>query len=183
MKYARLELERRYWLSSPPAEIDPTRGFRWIDDRYLLGTRMRLRRISTPGGEVLAHKLCLKEARADDPPSHRRITNLYSNAEEYAKLSVLEARELRKRRYPYDAPGGRFGIDVFAGELEGLVLAEIEFGSQIAFDTFRALPAFAECEVSDDLFFTGGNLAAIPHEVLAARLTELRSESKDADAS
>lgn len=175
MKYARLELERRYWLAHPPGELDPTRGFRWIDDRYLDGTRMRLRRISSPSGEVLAHKLCLKESRPDDPPSHRRITNFYLNADEYAKLEALDAHELRKRRYPYDAPGGRFAIDVFADELEGLVLAEIEFGSAILFDNFRTLPAFVDREVSDDPFFTGGNLATISREALTSRLTALRS--------
>ncbi|HSS50759.1 MAG TPA: hypothetical protein VLX28_17610 [Thermoanaerobaculia bacterium] len=50
-----------------------------------------------------------------------------------------------------------FSIDVFEGELDGLVLCETEADG---LDELMAIqpPAFASREVTEDPFFTGGNL-------------------------
>ncbi|MCE7875223.1 hypothetical protein DYH09_33335 [bacterium CPR1] len=39
MKYARLELERRWLVPSPPPEWSPDTPHRVLEDRYLEGTR------------------------------------------------------------------------------------------------------------------------------------------------
>ena len=50
-----------------------------------------------------------------------------------------------------------FGIDVFEGELEGLLLAEAEFDSAAEADALTP-PSFILQEVSADTRFTGGQL-------------------------
>lgn len=148
-KYARFELERRWLLERLPDGAGAGSG---IYDRYIEGTRLRLRHAEPPHEQF---KLSQKEAPS--PPDYSRtvITTIYLTREEYDVLALLPARELRKRRHHI----GRYSIDVFEGDLSGLVLAETEFASE---DEMRAhpMPGFAVREVSDDVRYTGGRLAA-----------------------
>ena len=148
-KYARLELERRWLLNRLPAAAE---SGTLIVDRYIEGTSLRLRRADPPHAQC---KLSQKQAPA--PPDYARtvITTIYLSPEEYEVLAKLPARGLRKRRHHL----GRYSIDVFEGELAGLVLAETEFPSE---KEMRAhpLPDFAVRDVSDDVRYTGGWLVA-----------------------
>jgi CYTH domain-containing protein len=148
-KYARYELERRWLLESLPRDAD---AGSLIVDRYIEGTRLRLRRAEPPHQ---AFKLSRKEAPA--PPDFARtvITTIYLTSEEYEVVAALPGRELRKRRHHL----GRYSIDVFEGRLAGLVLAEAEFPSE---EEMRAHPGpeFAVRDVSQDVRYTGGWLVA-----------------------
>jgi hypothetical protein len=148
-KYARYELERRFVLERLPDGAVPGR---LIVDRYLDGTRLRLRRTELPDPQ---YKLSQKEAPAPPDYAVTTITTIYLSPEEYAFFAALPGRELRKRRHRV----GPYSIDVFDGDLEGLVLAEISFLSE---DEMRAhpVPDFAVREVSEDVRYTGGALAA-----------------------
>ena len=81
------------------------------------------------------------------------ITTMYLTQAEYALLANLPAQALSKTRYSVPP----FGIDVFEGALEGLVLVEAEFESAADADAL-AMPPFVVREVSDDDRFTGGRL-------------------------
>ena len=59
MKYARIERERRFLLASAPAEDLVTRR-RQITDRYILGTRLRLRRVRDLSTDACELKLTQK---------------------------------------------------------------------------------------------------------------------------
>ncbi len=83
--------------------------------------------------------------------------------------AALPARVVVKRRYRVDHGGRTFGVDVFEGELAGLVLCEAEAGSREAIMAL-AFPPWAGREVTADRFFTGGNLATTAAAELAARL-------------
>ena len=151
-KYARPELERRFLLAKlPPGE--PTRRFR-IEDRYLTGTRLRLRRMTEvdDAGHDLAPatcKLAQKVPSADGSPG--LITNIYLSPAEFDALAVVPARSLQKVRSSY-AP---YGVDVFEGALAGLVLVEVEFDTPTEMAAFwPALDVVAE--VTGDVRFTGG---------------------------
>jgi CYTH domain-containing protein len=148
-KYARYELERRFLLDRLPEGAGPSH---LVVDRYIPGTRLRLRRIE---GRDPRYKLTQKEAPSPPDYATTTITNIYLSPEEYDLLLSLPARELRKRRHHL----GPYSIDVFQGELEGLIMAEITFESD---SEMRAhpLPGFAVCDVSDDVRYTGGALAA-----------------------
>lgn len=159
MKYARIERERRYLLNHLPPNLTPDSPHTCIIDRYISGTRLRLRRMENETGNVTALKLTQKY----DPPTgtgpETIITNLYLNETEFQTLSCLEGPTLRKRRYPYHFAGRKFSIDVFEGALEGLILCEIEFDEHTLSNI--ELPLFALREVTDDPFFTGGHLVTL----------------------
>ncbi len=155
MKYARIERERRYLLAQLPPGLTPDSPHTRIIDRYIPGTRLRLRRMEDETGKVTALKLTQKY----DPPVgtglETIITNLYLNETEFQTLACLEGPTLHKRRYPYPFNGRTYVIDVFEGPLNGLILCELELDEQTA---AQPIPPFAVCEVTDDPTFTGGHL-------------------------
>jgi hypothetical protein len=84
-------------------------------------------------------------------------------------LSVFEANEIRKNRYPYEHEGRRYAIDVFLGALHGLALAETEFETDEEMRAF-ALPSFAFLDVTNDEMFTGGRLVDLTIDEIRAEL-------------
>ena len=162
-KYARVEWERRFLLDHFPSEASVTQ-IRRITDRYIEGTTLRLRQQSDGDSQVfkLTQKLARRMVQAQG-----LITTMYLTKEEFGVLSKLPARTLTKTRH--SAPP--FGIDVFEGELSGLVLAEAEFDSA-AEASALALPSFILREVSDDSRFRGGSLVAVSRKELESWLAE-----------
>ena len=88
---------------------------------------------------------------------------MYLSEAEHAALTRLPAAPLSKSRLSI-AP---YGIDVFAGHLAGLVLAEAEFASVEAAAALRPA-AFCRAEVTADRRFTGGQLARASGEQVRA---------------
>ena len=86
------------------------------------------------------------------------ITNTYLTAAESEVLSVFEGNEIRKNRYPYEFAGRQFAIDMFLGDLFGLVLAEISFATDEELYAFPK-PTFAVEDVTNNELFTGGHLS------------------------
>jgi hypothetical protein len=169
-KYARYELENRFLLGRVPSGIRQDDG--WvIADRYVVGTRLRLRRMEPIGGGENLFKLGQKDVPS--PPDYSRvtITNIYLSPREYDVLAALPAHDLRKRRY-HLAHGDRvYGVDVFEDQLAGLILAEIGFATTDEWREHRQLPDFAVRDVSRDIRFTGGALAAMTERQVEELLT------------
>jgi CYTH domain-containing protein len=164
-KYALLEHERRFLVLNPPdLAAAPAR---LIEDVYLDCGRLRLRRITHFDGSATELKLCKKYASAD--PASAPIVNVYLSPDEFAALTVLPGRPVRKRRYRVLHGERGFGLDVFEGNLAGLILVEAEAASA---DEVRSVtfPPWAAAEVTADPFFTGGNLARIGAAELRLRL-------------
>lgn len=67
-------------------------------------------------------------------------------------------RRLEKRRYRMPAGDRIFEIDVFEGDLSGLVLVEVEFESETEASAFVP-PAWFGTEVTDDPRYTNASLA------------------------
>ena len=165
-KYARIERERRFLLAAapPPTAAVATRR---ITDRYLTGTRLRLRRDEDRRRGPVAFKLTQKVPA--DRPGHLQglITNIYLSSAEYQLLARLPATTLSKTRLSVPP----LGIDVFDPPLHGLVLAEAEFATDEAAHAF-APPTEAVAEVTDDVRFTGGTLVRTGREDLLTWLGE-----------
>ncbi len=161
-KYARVERERRFLLASPPP-ASAVAATRRITDRYLPGTRLRLRRVDDPDSGACEFKLTQKVP--GDRPGYVQglITNTYLSAAEYDLLATLPAEVLSKTRLSVPP----LGIDVFDPPLHGLVMADVEFTTDEAAKSFL-LPPEAIAEVTDDVRFTGGNLVRTRrHDVIA----------------
>ena len=169
-KYAQLERERRWLLTEMPAQAkDP----RLIEDRYITGTRLRLRRVEADSQVV--YKFCQKVRPDDGDPSTVAITNIYLAEPEYERLCQLPASILRKTRRIWQVGRHTFAIDKFHGDLAGLLLAEIELP-----DLAQGLPLPAPIgkEVTTDDRFSGGYLAQVAPAQIAELLTLARNEAE-----
>ena len=150
-KYARAEIERRFLLAGVPDGED-VRTVHEIDDRYIDATRMRLRRMAEVGGPTVL-KLTQKLPGPDGQGRLGALTTLYLSEDEYAALAALPAAPLSKSRLSIAG----YGVDVFRGHLDGLVLAEAEFASVQEAAALRPA-SFCRAEVTADRRFTGGEL-------------------------
>jgi CYTH domain-containing protein len=62
-------------------------------------------------------------------------------------------------------------IDVFEGRHQGLILAEMELEKEAAVDEF-GLPSLILKDVTEDPFFTGGNLVTMTDEEFRQGLSQ-----------
>ena len=153
-KYAHLEDEQRYVVRSLP---DGVHAPRLIEDRYLHGTRLRLRRVTDTEGDATTLKLGHKVRIDPSAPSAVWHTTCYLDEAEFELLGALPAATLRKRRWSL----GTGCADEFLDALVGLVLLE----GPRPFD-----PPVPAVEVTGDVRFSGGALAALEATGAAALL-------------
>jgi len=159
-KYARVERERRYLLQDLPEGLTRADPHLQITDNYITGTRLRLRKVREPRSNKWTVKFTQKFAPNPEDLSRTIITNTYLTALEAETLSVFNSNEIRKNRYYFEFEGHRFAIDMFLGDLFGLVLAETSFDSDEELDSFSK-PGFALAEVTNDPVFSGGQLSEL----------------------
>ena len=163
-KYARVERERRFLLERFPT-VNVVR-IRRITDCYIEGTTLRLRKQSEEGGPTI-FKLTQKVPARASGAQEGLITSMYLTKDEFCVLAQLSAKKLSKTRHSVPP----FGIDVFEGTLEGLLLGEAEFRSAAEADALT-LPSFIGAEVSGDNRFTGGRLVRASRQDIQAWLLE-----------
>jgi CYTH domain-containing protein len=157
-KYARWERERRYLLQDLPYGLTRASPHLQITDHYLTGTRLRLRKVRDPQTNKWTVKFTQKFAPNPEDLSRTLITNIYLSALEAETLSIFEANEIRKNRYPFEWEGRKFSIDMFLGDLWGLILAETGFETDEELVQAR-MPPFALADVTNVNLFTGAKLA------------------------
>src|SRR5260370_6279039 len=159
-KYARLERERRYLLPDLPEGLTRASPHLQITDNYITGTRLRLRKVRDPLTNKWTVKFTQKFAISPRDLSRTLITNTYLNDREAETFSLFEANEIRKNRYRFEFAGRKFAVDMFLGELFGLVLAEVSFDTDEELKSFPK-PQFALVEVTDNELFSGGRLCEL----------------------
>lgn len=159
-KYARVERERRYLLEDLPEGLTRASPHVQITDNYITGTRLRLRKVREPQTNKWTIKFTQKFAPDSEDLSRTVITNIYLNALETEALGISDANEIRKNRYPFEFEGRRFSVDMFLGDLFGLVLAEVSFATDEELDNYPQ-PPFAIAEVTNNELFTGGKLCQV----------------------
>lgn len=159
-KYARVERERRYLLQDLPEGLTRADPHLQITDNYITGTRLRLRKVREPRTNKWTVKFTQKYAPNPDDLARTIITNTYLNALEAETLSVFNANEIRKNRYYFEFEGRKFSVDMFLGDLFGLVLAEVSFDIDEDVDQFPK-PSFALADVTNDPVFCGGRLCEL----------------------
>jgi len=95
------------------------------------------------------------------------VAQIFLSETEHAAFEIFEGREvktnervetneIRKNRYFYDFDERKIEIDLFLGELWGLILAKVFFEDEESAKDFQ-LP-IAVAEVTNDEFFVGVNL-------------------------
>jgi CYTH domain-containing protein len=149
LKYAVVERERRFLVATLP---DVAHERRRIVDRYITGTRLRLREVVTEDGVVtrkLGHKVRLGEG-----PHEIACTSLYLDDHEWDVLCRLPAKTLSKVRHLVT----RGGVTVAIDELDdGTLLAEIDDQGEAPVP----VPSWLDVvrDVTDDEKWTGAQLA------------------------
>jgi len=123
-----------------------------ILDRYVTGTRLRLREVRDSDGTVtrkLGHKV-----RLTDGPTEVACTNFYLDDDEWALLAALPARLLRKRRHMIHRDGLLVAVDEHD---DGTLIAEIDDGDQPS----DFVPEWLDVvdDVTADEAWTGARLA------------------------
>ena len=162
-KYARIERERRYLLPDLPEGLTRADHHLQITDNYITGTRLRIRKVRDPKTNKWIVKFTQKFAPNPDDLSRTVITNTYLNAIEAETLAIFAANEIRKNRYSFEFENRKFSIDMFLGDLFGLVLAEVSFESDEDMASFKT-PPFALAEVTNNEIFSGGRLSELTFE-------------------
>ena len=162
-KYAIVERERRYLLQDLPAGMTRADPHLQITDNYITGTRLRIRKVRDPKTNKWTVKFTQKFAPDPRDLSRTVVTNTYLNALEAELLSVFSANEIRKNRYYFEFEGRKFSVDMFLGDLFGLVLAEIGFETDEEMKLFPK-PQFALADVTNNEVFSGGRLSELTFE-------------------
>lgn len=149
LKYAVVERERRYLLATLPEGVTSSRE---ILDRYVTGTRLRLREVRENDGTVirkLGHKVRLTEG-----PAEVACTNFYLNDAEWTALLALPARLLRKKRHLIHRDGLLVAIDEHE---DGTLVAEVDDRESPS----DFVPEWLDVvrDVSNDEDWTGARLA------------------------
>jgi CYTH domain-containing protein len=160
-KYAQVERERRYLLRDLPEGMTRADPHLQITDNYMTGSRLRLRKVREPRTNKWTVKFTQKFAPNPEDLSRTIITNTYLNALEADVLStIFNSNEIRKNRYPFEFEGRKFSVDMFLGDLFGLVLAELSFETDEELDRFPK-PSFALADVTNEELFSGGRLCEL----------------------
>jgi len=156
LRYVFVEHERRWLCTSLPNEL--VIEIEQINDLYVTDTNLRLRQALPLAGGASMLRLSRK---VDVDHSTRLISSIYLQTSEFDLLrAALSGRTITKRRHRIrSSTEVVLAIDVFEGELSGLMLLEAEFPSIQAMREFEP-PRYAGDEVTSDHQFTGGCLAA-----------------------
>jgi adenylate cyclase len=148
-----VEIERKFRVLDPPPWLSECRS-EAIDQGYLAvaedGDEVRLRRID--GSSVL---LTVKRGRGEE----RLEVEIGLTDDQFRELWPLtEGRRLEKRRHRVEGEPV-IEVDVYGGELEGLVIAETEFPSVDASHRFDP-PDWLGEELTADGRYANQHLAA-----------------------
>ena len=153
-KYALIEIERRWLVDLDRIGSLAEHPFRKIDDLYIAGSRLRLRRVETRDGEVV-YKLGKKYGKRDN--WGEPVTSLYLTRDEYVVLASLVGARAGKVRY--SVAGG--SLDVYVSPRSGLAIFETEFATDEAARTYCP-PDFVTNEVTSDENYCGRTIAETP---------------------
>ena len=148
-----IEIERKFLVAEPPKDFE-----RWpstaIEQGYVAldedGAEVRVRR--RDGRTWLTVKSGAGRVRVEE--------EIEIEPERFERLWALtEGRRIEKTRYEIAAADGLvLELDVYAGDLEGLVVAEVEFDSEEAAEAF-APPGWLGPDVSEDARYKNQRLA------------------------
>jgi CYTH domain-containing protein len=149
-----VEIERKFLLPAPPDDLDrhPSTA---IEQGYLAvhpdGTEVRVRRRG--GAATLTVKSGGGKVRAEEELA-------LADADFERLWPLTEGRRIEKVRHviPTERDGVEIELDVYTGDLAGLVVAEIEFPGEDEADAFAA-PEWLGREVTGDGRFKNQRLA------------------------
>jgi len=149
------ELELTYLARELPVDLTAKPSKILVDVYYPAEAPHPLLRIRQKGD---AYEITKKVVAAGNDSSHMLEHTIVLSSEEFVALTAAPGKRVTKRRYDYEYQGRKAEIDVFEGELQGLVVVDFEFtdrDDQLAFQ----MPDFCLADVTQEAFIAGGKLA------------------------
>ena len=139
------EIERKFLVADPPAWLEGCRS-QAIEQGYLaIGEDDEVRVRRREGTAMLTVKRGHGEERLEQEVE-------IDDDQLGALWPLTEGRRIEKRRYRVDDADPMIEVDVYAGTLEGLVTAEIEFPTREAADRFSPPDWIGEEVTGDDRY-------------------------------
>ncbi len=155
-KYSQFENERKWLVSRDvKSKIEGTWHYQIID-RYIVGSKIRLRSATDSETGKSIYKLTKKYGIGDcfsEP-----ISSFYISRKEYDLFKDLPHKQITKKRHLLKDGDIAYSIDVFEEDHSELILAEVE-APDIKTLMSIPMPSFAIKEVTEDSEYSGGYLA------------------------
>lgn len=170
-RYTRPEYERRFLVKPGSRWRESVEPYsKHFDDLYIRHSHLRLRTLtdSATGREFIK----LTKKLVTGSPYQQLVGSIPLSPMEYEFIAALPGDRLQKVRHYHFHEGNVFSIDVFQGELQGLVLCEVETADLESLKRIEP-PEYCVRDVTDDAFFTGGNLSRASSSEVADRLGAL----------
>jgi len=149
-----IELEKTFLARELPKELKNCKSKEVVDVYFPKEAKHPTIRVRKNGDK---YEMTKKERLDPDDASMQKEHTIPLSKEEFLTLSKLDGKKLSKIRYYYNFKGNVAEIDVFQGNLKGLVLIDFEFQTVEEKDKFK-MPGFCLADVTQDEFVAGGML-------------------------
>lgn len=121
------------------------------------------------------HEITKKEPVSGNDSSHQLETTISLTPEEFMDFATLPGKRVAKNRYVYEEGGHAYEIDVFQGDLAGLVLVDVEFKSNEEKAKFSK-PDWCLADVTQEKFAAGGMVCGKKYEDIEKHLAAYKYE-------
>lgn len=162
-----IEYELTYLAKSLPKEIKGLTPKKLVDiyipENMELHPRLRIRQKGDK------YEITKKMPITGGDSSSQLETTIPLEENEFSALASMSNRSLAKNRYEVQINGHMAEVDVFTGELEGLVLIDFEFSSEEEKNAFQT-PYICLVDVTQEKFIAGGLLAGRTYKDIASEL-------------
>ncbi|HTB49275.1 MAG TPA: hypothetical protein VK712_04290 [Verrucomicrobiae bacterium] len=161
-----IELELTYLARKIPGELNGVTPQRLVDTYVPENAAKPYVRLRQKGTQ---YEITKKQPVDESDFSHQTEQTIPLKKDEFDALCKASRRRVEKDRYMITVEGRTAEVDVFDGELKGLVVIDFEFGSLEEKQAFKP-PEFCLVEVTQELFIAGGQLAGKTYDDIAADL-------------
>ncbi|MEK7650500.1 MAG: hypothetical protein AAB364_01355 [Patescibacteria group bacterium] len=148
------ELELTYLAKTLPSDLEKAEKKEMLDIYIPASSDHPTLRIRKNGDK---HEITKKQPIVDGDASRQLETTIKLTPAEFADLSQLPGKRVQKTRYLFQENNVNYEIDVFGGDLTGLVLVDVEFPTVEAKSAFSP-PDWCLAEVTQETFLAGGML-------------------------
>lgn len=121
------------------------------------------------------YEMTKKSPVKEGDSSHQTENTIPLIPEEFSELSLLPGKRVEKRRYLYQEGKYKYEVDVFQGDLKGLVLVDVEFSSNEEKGVF-VRPAWVLADVTQEEFVAGGMLCGKSYKDIEKKLNRFSYE-------
>lgn len=161
-----LELEKTYLAAYLPQEL-ATLAFERIADVYVPeSVEHAVLRLRHKGDTYCITK---KIPVSGDDSSRQHEHTILLSREEYEALATCSKKQFTKRRYNLELGGRQAELDVYEGDLAGLVVIDFEFATDEEMANFSA-PDICLVDVTQDALIAAGKLAGKTYEDIRTQL-------------